>query len=1017
MENYTGKETPDRCPTNIEVQTKFDSLADSANVSTLPLDDIDKFRLGTDFQVALHGARHGLTEQGARDSFLINNWSFDISIEPPGTERLCLVPTNQEHNQTKLHTWVAGLRSSSHHHGCLDTRIEHALLAGLLPSWNRELPQFSDNIVGFRLESNRFIMTKAGRTRIKPSTAHLGTKSYQAPQIFIVIGRDRLGPSQGSLADITRDILNRHVTLQMNMVADTDKTANNVITFSILPRNSRPATGQDEAMGRAKDRLRQERHRLEDEMRKIVDISVALAHGRMEHTSEEGADLIRSICQDITSPTRSYTSQRVGGTILDLIKESTIESLADHEILAGLDQEAYVSTKVSGFPTLKAFSSSDAHKKFSAPQKMTTFLQHIRNHLHERGVLTETVEVIYDGTKSSMPDDTLLVVFTASSWKKCTSSPGQGEPILTSIPNSIQKRLKAVGAVPFRLSSGNSKPAPDVTFTPLQEEEETDVREENQIILRILQRGDPIFVPKLSDATQLIQRSTAWSDIPHNQEWASIQIKNIPDLQRPSTVPSILLDLLDKGEAKLLETDNSGVSMWILTAYLDAILTLSPTTLKDLCPTRPQDTNRQILLVPIRDAIKKGLLLHGTRGVWIENNPFETITKGSHLADMALEPFSKRDPAALPLAITTMIGVPKSLGQGLSDITNQVLLDLVEANLLEPVFKKGHTMLIRQGSDLKTALLQTDKVKVGFPYTSSVEVSEEDIAMALDNTFPRKFPADWGIVFLPVGDDAEYPFETADFTPQLHSSDPLHIANIGSHILSQGLWITSSSALKKFRQKKSIIQQPLSSPRGIMWIYPGFQEPPNGTIHRSLPQLLGPQCGTMQYLSALGVRIDFNSSAEVLETLRDCRRQAILTELRIATELRPIFIPAHSVRGVAGKRQAVPFAQPSSHQVQQNWLPRLDIAANNTEILQAAISVPKDDPKGVAAHMLEGYGVLLTSVKQFEMVSLSATLSALPEALLKEPVSLAELTGDMDYVLSFEEDHEVGNGGPAQSSP
>ena len=173
----------------------------------------------------------------------------------------------------------------------------------------------------------------------------------------------------------------------------------------------------------------------------------------------------------------------------------------------------------------------------------------------------------------------------------------------------------------------------------------------------------------------------------------------------------------------------------------------------------------------------------------------------------------------------------------------------------------------------------------------------------------------------------------------------------------------------------------------------------------------------MQYLSALGVRIDFNSSAEVLETLRDCRRQAILTELRIATELRPIFIPAHSVRGVAGKRQAVPFAQPSSHQVQQNWLPRLDIAANNTEILQAAISVPKDDPKGVAAHMLEGYGVLLTSVKQFEMVSLSVTLSALPEALLKEPVSLAELTGDMDYVLSFEEDHEVGNGGPAQSSP
>jgi hypothetical protein len=42
-------------------------------------------------------------------------------------------------------------------------------------------------------------------------------------------------------------------------------------------------------------------------------------------------------------------------------------------------------------------------------------------------------------------------------------------------------------------------------------------------------------------------------------------------------------------------------------------------------------------------------------------------------------------------------------------------------------------------------------------------------------------------------------------------------------------------------------------------------------------------------------------------------------------------------------------------------------------------------------------------------------MSALPEALLKEPVSMAELTGDMDYVISFEEDRREGNGGPAQS--
>ena len=46
-----------------------------------------------------------------------------------------------------------------------------------------------------------------------------------------------------------------------------------------------------------------------------------------------------------------------------------------------------------------------------------------------------------------------------------------------------------------------------------------------------------------------------------------------------------------------------------------------------------------------------------------------------------------------------------------------------------------------------------------------------------------------------------------------------------------------------------------------------------------------------------------------------------------------------------------------------------------------------------------------------------STLSALPETLLKEPVSLTELTGDMDYVISFEGDQGEGNGGPDQSSP
>jgi hypothetical protein len=204
---------------------------------------------------------------------------------------------------------------------------------------------------------------------------------------------------------------------------------------------------------------------------------------------------------------------------------------------------------------------------------MTVFLQSVRNHLHERGVWTETTEAIYDGKKGSMSDDTLLVILTTSSWKACTSPPPQGEPILVSIPNSIKKRLKAVGTVPFRISNSASKPAPEITFTPLDEDETDDIVED-QTILRMLQEGDLIFVPQRPGGTaQPIQRSTAWSDIPFIPGWSSVQIKNIPDMQRQASSPGILLDLLDRGDAKLLETSNNEISVWILTTYLDAILT------------------------------------------------------------------------------------------------------------------------------------------------------------------------------------------------------------------------------------------------------------------------------------------------------------------------------------------------------------------------------------------------------------------------------------------------------------
>ncbi len=61
-------------------------------------------------------------------------------------------------------------------------------------------------------------------------------------------------------------------------------------------------------------------------------------------------------------------------------------------------------------------------------------------------------------------------------------------------------------------------------------------------------------------------------------------------------------------------------------------------------------------------------------------------------------------------------------------------------------------------------------------------------------------------------------------------------------------------------------------------MYPGFLEPPNDTSHRSLLQLLGPEYDTVKFMTELGVRTDFKSTMEALDTLRNCRQQAIMKD-------------------------------------------------------------------------------------------------------------------------------------------
>jgi hypothetical protein len=126
----------------------------------------------------------------------------------------------------------------------------------------------------------------------------------------------------------------------------------------------------------------------------------------------------------------------------------------------------------------------------------------------------------------------------------------------------------------------HKKLVPELTLTPL-EDDKTDDRGEDLTILWILQSGDVIFAPKLSNDNQVIKRSTDWADIPHRQEWTSLQITRIQELQVPDSGLGMLDDLQDKGEVTLLETRN-GTNVWILSTYLDTILTLGPVILEDL---------------------------------------------------------------------------------------------------------------------------------------------------------------------------------------------------------------------------------------------------------------------------------------------------------------------------------------------------------------------------------------------------------------------------------------------------
>jgi hypothetical protein len=89
-------------------------------------------------------------------------------------------------------------------------------------------------------------------------------------------------------------------------------------------------------------------------------------HEHAEHTPEEGRTIILSMCNDLMTPGRSYTSQRLGQSIVDTLgttEAPKISSLDDVDTwLAANEPGNYVITRVTGINNLKAFFVADKYK-------------------------------------------------------------------------------------------------------------------------------------------------------------------------------------------------------------------------------------------------------------------------------------------------------------------------------------------------------------------------------------------------------------------------------------------------------------------------------------------------------------------------------------------------------------------------------------------------------------------------------------------------------------------------------
>jgi hypothetical protein len=320
-------------------------------------------------------------------------------------------------------------------------------------------------------------------------------------------------------------------------------------------------------------------------------------------------------------------------------------------------------------------------------------------------------------------------------------------------------------------------------------------------------------------------------------------------------------------------------------------------------------------------------------------------------------------------------------------------------------------MLLKKDSDLKHLLLQSNDLRVGFPFPPTLTIPQENISKALDHMLSTHFGSrGWGIVFLSTSEEVDYDdIETNDYRPILYSSDPLHICNAGSQILAQGTWMTQSNGLKAHKKAKSIIQYKLQNPKGLLWLCPGKQNSVSGKDVRTMDQLFGQGHGIDATFLNGGA---FQTTHSIWEALQTLRNAAIIDAARKAVEKTPAIIPDRIFETSTGGHPKTKEMQlKDSNTIHQGWLllPCLTIDTNPTELLQTVLQAKNTETKranGVVAIPIENMGILLTRSDRFEKVQLKDTWENLLVALTVPPTAhnlkfLEEPNESGDYVMDF----------------